>query len=113
MKSLYDRVVAFIAEQRGLPVERLRSETTLFGDLGTDGDDGVELLEGFGREFSVDMSRCDPSRYFGPEGFYPWAPICWLVLAFREGSPEERARLESISISDLVRSAELGRWAVG
>ncbi len=87
--------------------------TTIFGDLRADGDDGVELLNAFGKEFSVDMSGCDPSRYFGREGCAPWAPIYWLVLALRKGSPEERAKLQSISVADLVRAAECGRWADG
>lgn len=113
MQSLYDRVVAFVAEQRCVRAERLKPGTTLFGDLGADGDDGVELLEHFAREFSVDMSGCDPSRYFGPEGVPLWFLIDWVVLALRRGSPEERARLQPIRIADLVRSAELGRWAGG
>ena len=111
-QSLYDQVVAFVAEQRSVRPERLRPETTLLGDLGTAGDDGDELLEDFGREFSVDMSECNPSRYFGNEGCAPWAPIYWIILAFRQGTPEEKAHLQPISIADLVRSAELGRWDV-
>jgi uncharacterized protein DUF1493 len=113
MQLLYDRIVAFVSEHRSVHPERLTPETTLFGDLGTDGDDGDELLEDFAREFSVDMSGCDPSRYFGSEGLPPWFPIYRIILAFREGSPEQKARLQSIRIADLVRSAELGRWAGG
>src|SRR5215213_5336533 len=107
---LYDRVVNLVAEQCGVRASRITPDTTLFGDLGIDGDDGIEVLEKLAREFSVDMSRCQPCRYFGPEGFYPWAPLYWIVLAFRKGSPEERARLKPVTIADLVRSAELGRW---
>lgn len=85
-------------------------ETTIFGDLHTDGDDGVELLEAFGEAFSVDMSRCDPTLHFGPEGCVPWAPFYWIILPFRKGSPEERAGLVPVRIADLVRAAERGRW---
>ena len=112
MQSLYDRVVAFVAKERAVRADRLTPETTLFGDLGTDGDDGIELLEDFAREFQVEMSGCDASRYFGSEGLPPWFLICWIILAFRRGTSEERARLQPIRIADLVRSAELGRWAV-
>lgn len=112
MQPLYDRVVAFVAEQRGVRAERLKPETTLFGDLGTDGDDGIELLADFAREFHVDMNGCDASRYFGSEGLPPWFLFYWIILAFRRGTPEERARLQPIRIADLVRSAESGRWAV-
>lgn len=110
--SLHDRIVALVAKQVGVRADRITAETTLVGDLNTAGDDGVDLLEAFGKEFSVDMSNCDPSHYFGTEVMYPWAPIYWLILAFREGSPEQRAKLTPITINDLVRSAELGRWDV-
>jgi acyl carrier protein len=113
MQSLNDRVVAFVSKQLRVRTDRIALDTTIFGDLHTDGDDGVELLQVFGKQFGVDMSGCDPSRHFGPEGFVPWAPLCWVVLAFRKSSPEERARLEPISISDLVHAAERGRWAHG
>jgi len=113
MQSLPERVVAFVSEQLAVRADRISMATTIFGDLHTDGDDGVELLEAFGKEFSVDMSGCDPSRYFGPEECVPWAPIYWIVLAFSKGSPEECARLQSISIADLVSAAERGRWAAG
>ncbi len=113
MQSLHDRVVAFVSSQRGVRADRLSPETTLFEDLGTDGDDGIELLEDFAREFSVDVSQCDPSRYFGSEGLPLWFLFDWIVLAFRRGSSEQRARFHPIRIADLVRSAELGRWAGG
>ena len=112
MQSLYDRVVAFVAKERAVRADRLKPETTLLGDLRTDGDDGIELLEDFAREFHVDMSGCDASRYFGSEGLPPWFLFYWIILAFRRGTSEERARLQPIRIADLVRSAELGRWAV-
>jgi acyl carrier protein len=113
MQPLEERVIAFVSKQLAVRRDRISMATTIFGDLHTDGDDGVELLEAFGKEFSVDMSGCDPSRYFGPEGCVPWAPIYWIVLALRKGSAEERARLQSISIADLVHAAERGRWADG
>lgn len=110
MEEAYDRVAAFVAHWCGIPKERLTPETTLFGDLGVDGDDGSELLRDFGREFSVDMAGCDLRRHFGPEGLPLWAPLYWLILAFREGTPEQRARLEPITIADLARRAAAGRW---
>ncbi|MGI8978879.1 MAG: DUF1493 family protein [Pirellulaceae bacterium] len=83
MRDIEQRVVAFVARQCGVDAEKLRPHTTLFGDLRVDGDDGMELLERFGGEFSVDLSHCDSSRHFGSEGFAPWTPVYWLVLALR------------------------------
>jgi len=110
MRSLAKRVIAFVAKELGVRADRISPQTTIFGDLNTDGDDGDELLEAFGREFSVDMSQCDPSRHFGPEGSGPQALATWIVHASRSGSPEQRAGLKPITISNLIRSAESGRW---
>jgi acyl carrier protein len=84
MQPLEERVIAFVSEQLGVRAERISMATTIFGDLHTDGDDGVELLESFDEKFSVDMTGCDPSRYFGPEGCVPWAPIYWILIAMRK-----------------------------
>jgi acyl carrier protein len=79
MRSLYDRVVAFVARHLGVSADDLKPDTTLFGDLNADSDDGVELLEEFAREFSVDMSGYDPSRYFGTENLPFWLSLWWLI----------------------------------
>jgi hypothetical protein len=110
MQGLDQRVVAFVAAQCGVSSDRIRPQTTLLGDLGIDGDDGIELLEQFADEFAVDLARCNPTRHFGPEGLWPWAPIYWLILALRRGTPEQRARLSPISVADLIHAAEIGRW---
>lgn len=107
---LEERVRQFLVTQMHYPAQKIRLETTLFGDMRTDGDDADYLFEAFGREFKVDLSELDLTRHFGPEGCYPWAPIYWLVLSLRHGTPEERARLEPITVRDLIRAATMGRW---
>jgi acyl carrier protein len=113
MMRLYDAIVAFVARQTAVRADRIRPETTLFGDLRIDGDDGVELLEAFSQRFGVDMSACDFRRYFGPEGVTLLTPFVWLGYLFKSGSPESRAGLWPISIAHLVRVAELHRWVGG
>ena len=93
--------------------DRIGPETTIFGDLGIDSDVGDQFLDDFAREFSVDMTGYRSHRYFGWKLAFPWAPIHRVLLALRNGSPEERARLRPIRVKDLVRSAELRRWAGG
>ena len=108
--EVLERVRRFVAGYRSTSLARVHPHTTLFGDLGVDGDDAHELLSDFAREFGVDLSELQMSRHFGPEGVPPWAPIYWIVLVFRRGSPEERARLEPITIVDLAMAAATGRW---
>lgn len=110
-ESLFPRVSQFVADFTCVPPNKIGEETTLFGDLGVDGDDGVELLVRFGEEFDVDLSSVDLSKHFGPEGGAPWAIFAWIAYACRRGSAEQKARLVPITVGDLCRAAESGKFA--
>lgn len=105
-----EEITEFIASFVCTPSERLSVSTTLFGDLGVDGDDAHDLLAAFGKRFNVDLSALDVTRHFGPESTWPWALFYWVVLWSRPGTPEQKARLSPITIADLVRAAESGKW---
>jgi hypothetical protein len=106
----FELVQQFVAEFTGHPLTRVQAHSTLFGDLGVDGDDGHELLASFGERFNVDMSAFESNKHFGSEGFLPWAPLYWFLLWLRGGTPEQKARLMAITIADLVRVAIEGAW---
>ncbi len=114
--SIEEEVVAFVADFTRHPIERIKPQTTLFGELGIDGDDGDEILTAFMKRFAVDMTSYR-GVHFGPEGFIPWAPLYWLVLLMRSrvekpSTPESRARLVPITIQDLIDSAKAKRWSI-
>ena len=100
----------FLSDHVGVGLERIRCSTTLLGDLGVDGDDGYDLLSDFAEQFAVDMTAFEFDRHFAPEGLPPWFPFYWLILLFRRGTPEQRARLEPISVADLVDAANRRAW---
>ncbi len=114
--SIEDEVIKLIADYSKFPAERISPQTTLFGDIGIDGDDGDELLTRFMEEFQVDMSLIRPV-HFGGEGLIPWAPLLWFrqaLIAHREraGTPESRAGLVPIRVQDLIDSARARRWVL-
>lgn len=100
-----------MAAERGVTTARVVPQSTLFGDLGLDGDDAYEFFVAFREQFNVDLKNLDLDRHFGPEGMYPWAPLYWIVLALRSGTPEEKARKDPITVADLVNAAAAGQWA--
>lgn len=112
-KLPFAEIADFVACFVGVSAERLSSSTTLFGDLGVDGQDGIDLFVAFGKRFYVDLSALDTTRHFGAEGFGPRALLHWVVLWLRAGTPEEKARLSPVTIADLQRAAESGRWSYG
>lgn len=107
------RVGEFIADELGLPDAELPPHTTLLS-LGVDGDDAVDLLESFAEAFAVDLSQFEFTRHFGPEcSATPRSLLRWLVwMMFRRHKLtwEEQIGLEPVSLTDLVRAAERGRW---
>lgn len=107
---LVQEVAAFVAEFIGVDRHQLRLRTTIFGDLGVDGEDAAELMERFARRFHVDLTGYDHWRYFGPEGFNPVATL-WVALRQLVGlSSEEAAGKDPLTIQDLVAAARTGRW---
>jgi len=113
--SLEEEVIAFVAAEMLCSTNAITAHTTLFGDLGIDGDDGDEFLVAFKKRFSVDMCGYRVNRHFGPEGFVPWAPLLWIFYALRgrrkrEGTPESRAGLLPISVQVLIDSARARKW---
>jgi acyl carrier protein len=111
-KDLETRVKAFVARERATNFDDLNLDSTLFGDLGTDGADGWELIEDFGKEFDVDLSGFDPAKHFGPEcGADLGTLIVWFVEeVLRRRDPHEVWGLNPITIRDLVKSAEKKQW---
>lgn len=106
-------VTEFVASFVGIPSEHISPSTKIFGDLGVDGKEGSDLLVAFGERFNVDLSALDVTKHFGPEGLWPWAPLYWVLLWLRSGTPEQKARVSPVTIADLVRAAESGKWHHG
>lgn len=106
----FEQIRQFVAAFTGASAAQIDARTTLFGDLGINGDDGDELLACFGERFNVDMSAFEQCKHFGSEGFWPWAPLHWLLLRLRKGTPEQKSGRMAISVADLVHAAEKGVW---
>ncbi|MCQ3827846.1 DUF1493 family protein [Microbulbifer elongatus] len=98
-------IIKFLSEFTTIKPGKISGDTLVNFDLGVDGDDGVELLLEYAKKFNVDISGISES-YFGPEG----VPFLWpfhfirLLLGYRP------SRLVPLPVSQLVKSAEAGKW---
>ncbi len=126
--NLSEQVQWVVANETGNPPTRITMNTRIQSDLGVAGDDGEDLLVRFQKEFSVDMSSLRYDKHFEPEGvplgygllaciaaftsaLFWWLIPIWLVLFyFRMQWPWSGDLPGEILVSDLVRSARLGRW---
>ena len=74
---------------------RLKARTTLFGDLGVDGDDGDELMVAFMKRFGVDMTIYRGDRHFGPKGFAPMDSVLLARVGVASAHRERKYARES------------------
>lgn len=99
-----------VSEFTGAPPETLTPETTLFYDLGIDGDDAIEFFDEFRKSFGVDLTEFKIESHFGPEAS---GPISSMVTWFRGwwiGDHHRAAGVVPISLHNLVLTAQAGRW---
>ena len=100
----FERIAQFVANQAGVPLDRVRPDTRVETDLGVTGDDAAELLEAYAQEFHVDLSALEFLRHFGPEGCLPgYGLYYWLLHGHRIGGHQ-------VTVQMLVDIAHSGRW---
>ena len=62
-----EEVFQFVADECGVPRERLALETRLLHDLKIDGAGGTDLVERFANRFGVELKEFRNELHFGPE----------------------------------------------
>lgn len=101
-----NRVIEFLCKQLGEKPETILLGTDLFRDLGVDGADAEEVIDGIAHEFGVDFSRLEWGRHFGPErGCNPFAlllPSWWRW---------QRERIP-VTVRDLARAVVAKQWSM-
>jgi acyl carrier protein len=77
-KDIFDKLLRFIYVQRGTYNFILSRDTTLERDLRISGDDAYEFFDAFSKEFNIDLSDFDLSKYFAPEGSFALFKLIFL-----------------------------------
>lgn len=66
--EIFEKVKAFTIKQTAVSEKKVTEEAELENDLGISGDDAVDFIIAFGKEFNVDISKFMAADYFSPEG---------------------------------------------
>ena len=66
--ELFDKIKKFTVKQAGVNEIEVTEDAGIENDLGVSGDDALELIIAFGKEFNVDVSKFMAADYFSPEG---------------------------------------------
>ena len=67
-EDIFNRLQTFVIKESFVDDEEITRETKLEDDLGIKGNDAVEFLLAYSKEFNVDLSRFMAKDYFSPEG---------------------------------------------
>lgn len=99
----FELIKKFVTKQRWEYDFPLTRETTLRSELKLWGDDAVDFIISFGKEFNVDISTLDLNKYFPPEGDRI------LPTIFRLLSLKKKPEYFSITLGDLEESVKKGK----
>lgn len=102
-------IIKFISDFTSVKAEKISPSTLINLDLGVDGDDGTELLEEYAKRFKVDLTPIS-EIYFGPEGLPISFIILWPYYLVRWLLGYKASDLAPLPVSQLIKSAEAGKW---
>ena len=102
--DIFNRIKEFTVKQAGVYEDDITENTLLEADLNIYGDDAVEYLVAFGKEFNVDMSNFMAASYFSAEGGLKLFPGIKQLFGIKK-NPKER----QLTIKHLVKSVEMGK----
>lgn len=95
-----ENVLAFISEELRVKTDELLSDTSLFHDLGVDGDDAADFLFAYSKKFGVNCDNFKFDDHFGNE-----ASLSIGSLLSKGLNKSSKKRL---TVGKLIKAAESG-----
>jgi len=99
MNNIQIQVIQLLIDELNIAYEEVNLTSSLFHDLGVDGDDASDLLERFSKEFNVDISNFKFNDYFGSE----------VSFVFKLFFPFSKKSFKKLTVQDLIIAAEKGK----
>jgi len=115
--SSYDNVVDFIAKEFKIKKSKLNLESSLMSDIGLDGDDVLDFLLKFFKEFDIEYEQTNYLDFIPPErggglGTLLLFLLFPLFLLFSKFSKNKKRKIDNneIFVKDLVISLDKKKW---
>ena len=99
----FEKIKRFVIEQRWDYSFLLERTTKIEKDLKITGDDAVEFIFAFSKQFNVDVSNFMMTEYFEPEG----DKILPAIIRFFTG--QKKAKNKELLLGDVERAVEAGK----
>ncbi|HEY2028184.1 MAG TPA: DUF1493 family protein [Myxococcales bacterium] len=103
IQARLEAVIEFVARECSVSSGRLTGTTRLTADLGVTGDDALQLMASFAKEFGVDLSRFRPEQHFAAEAMNP-------LLLFSRRWWRSRRTLRDVTLVELADAASRRKW---
>ena len=100
---MFDKLKNFVVKESYVDDEVITDETIIEDDLGVSGDDAVEFMMAYSKEFNVDLSRFMAADYFSPEGSGVFSLI---KSVFRIGDDPNK---KTLTVGHLLKGVQAGR----
>ncbi|AFD07247.1 DUF1493 family protein [Solitalea canadensis] len=101
--EIFDTIKKFIVKQAAVTEIEVTECASLENDLGITGDDAVEFIIAFGKEFNVDVSKFSAAEYFEPEGDRIFPAIIRLFTG------RQKAKQKDLIMKHLEKAVIAGR----
>lgn len=102
-KETFNKLKKFVVNQSAVNDQLITRSTQIEGDLGVYGDDAVEFIIAFGKEFNVDVSKFMADDYFSPEGDFI------LPVIIRFFTNKKKREKKSFSVGHLEKAIIAGK----
>lgn len=101
--ELFEQIKHFVVEFSCIRNVDLDRSTSLEKEIGLTGDDAIEFILAFGKEFNVDVSHFMAEEYFEPEG----DKILPAIIRFFTG--KKKVKNKELFLGDLERAVNAGK----
>jgi len=91
--SIFNNLKEFVIKQSCVNDEEVTRETRIEDDLGVSGDDAVDFLIAFGKQFNVDVTNFKTAVYFSSE-FDVTLGSC--IIRFITGKPKRLRKVFNV-----------------
>ncbi|MES2653124.1 MAG: DUF1493 family protein [Bacteroidota bacterium] len=102
--EVFEKIKAFTVKKTEVKESKITMYAKLEDDLGVYGDDAIDYISSFSREFKVDISNFLTSNYIGAEGD---TFLLETIELFKGSKPYKKKDLSILNLIDAVIAGKL------
>lgn len=102
--KIFQKIREFVADQGGIPEEKLTRETKISTGIQIDGGDITDFMENVEKYFDIDATGFDYDKYFYYGGCYLFDKLKSILFG------TEIEEMRDLTLGDIEKWVERGYW---